>query len=90
MDILCLNASQRKRTSREEARHLGHNFVGTEQLLLGLEKTGVAAKVLKSMGVNLKDVRIEVEKSLAGFGSSAVKFGQGAGETIPRSTPAGA
>jgi len=36
---------------------------GTEQLLLGLlgEETGVAAKVLKSMGVNLKDVRIEVE-----------------------------
>jgi len=35
-----------------------------EQLLLGLlEKRRAAAKVLKSMGVNLKDVRIEVEKS---------------------------
>jgi ATP-dependent Clp protease ATP-binding subunit ClpA len=34
----------------------GHNFVGTEQILLGLigESTGIAAKVLKSMGVNLK------------------------------------
>ena len=42
--------------AQEEARRLGHNFVGTEQILLGLigEGTGVAAKVLKSMGVNLK------------------------------------
>ena len=45
--------------AQEEARRLGHNFVGTEQILLGLigEGTGVAAKVLKSMGVNLKDAR---------------------------------
>ena len=45
--------------AQEEARRLGHNFVGTEQLLLGLigESTGIAAKVLKSMGVNLKDAR---------------------------------
>ena len=51
--------------AQEEARRLGHNFVGTEQILLGLigEGTGVAAKVLKSMGVNLKDARVEVEKS---------------------------
>ena len=50
--------------AQEEARRLGHNFVGTEQILLGLigEGTGVAAKVLKSMGVNLKDARVEVEK----------------------------
>ena len=51
--------------AQEEARRLGHNFVGTEQILLGLigEGTGIAAKVLKSMGVNLKDARvIEVEK----------------------------
>ncbi len=50
--------------AQEEARRLGHNFVGTEQILLGLigESTGIAAKVLKSMGVNLKDARVEVEK----------------------------
>lgn len=50
--------------AQEEARRLGHNFVGTEQVLLGLigEGTGVAAKTLKSMGVNLKDARTEVEK----------------------------
>ena len=59
--------------SSEEARRLGHNFIGTEQILLGLikEGTGVAAKVLKSMGVNLKDTRIEVEK-IIGRGSGFV------------------
>ena len=50
--------------AQEEAHRLGHNFIGTELILLGLigEGTGVAAKVLKSMGVNLKNARIEVEK----------------------------
>jgi ATP-dependent Clp protease ATP-binding subunit ClpC len=59
--------------AQEESRRLGHNFVGTEQILLGLsgEGTGVAAKVLKSMGVNLKDARIEVEK-IIGRGSGFV------------------
>ena len=59
--------------AQEEARRLGHNFVGTEQVLLGLigEGTGVAAKTLKSMGVNLKDARTEVEK-IIGRGSGFV------------------
>nr|YP_009397723.1 Clp protease ATP binding subunit [Dipterosiphonia australica]ARW66909.1 Clp protease ATP binding subunit [Dipterosiphonia australica] len=59
--------------AQEEARRLGHNFVGTEQILLGLigEGTGIAAQVLKSMNVNLKDARIEVEK-IIGRGSGFV------------------
>jgi ATP-dependent Clp protease ATP-binding subunit ClpC len=59
--------------AQEEARRLGHNFVGTEQILLGLigEGTGVAAKTLKSLGVSLKDARIEVEK-IIGRGSGFV------------------
>jgi len=59
--------------AQEEARRLGHNYVGTEQILLGLigEGTGGAAKVLKSLGVNLKDSRIEVEK-IIGRGSGFV------------------
>jgi len=59
--------------AQEESRRLGHNWVGTEQILLGLigEGTGVAAKVLKSLGVNLKDSRIEVEK-IIGRGSGFV------------------
>ncbi|GLJ18276.1 hypothetical protein SUGI_0323230 [Cryptomeria japonica] len=50
--------------SQEESRRLGHNQVGTEQILLGLigEGTGIAAKVLKSVGINLKEARVEVEK----------------------------
>jgi len=59
--------------AQEEARRLGHNFVGTEQVLLGLigENTGIGPKVLKSMGVNLKDARVEVEK-IIGRGSGFV------------------
>lgn len=63
--------------AQEEVRRQGHNFVGTEQILLGLlgEGTGVAAKVLKSMGVNLKDTRVEVEKIISrGLGSNAVEI----------------
>lgn len=59
--------------AQEEARRLGHNFVGTEQILLGLigEGTGIAAKALKSMGINLKEARTEVEK-IIGRGSGFV------------------
>jgi|TARA_B110000444_G_scaffold27086_1_gene22376 ATP-dependent Clp protease ATP-binding subunit ClpC len=59
--------------AQEESRRLGHNFVGTEQILLGLigEGAGVATKVLKSMGVNLKDARMEVER-IIGRGSGFV------------------
>ena len=59
--------------AQEEARRLGHNFVGTEQILLGLigEGTGIAATTLKGMGVNLKEARAEVEK-IIGRGSGFV------------------
>lgn len=50
--------------AQEETRRLGHKFVGTEQILLGLiaEGTGIAAKVFQEMGIKLKTARIEVEK----------------------------
>lgn len=50
--------------AQEEARRLGHNLVGTEQILLGLiaEGTGVAAKALSESGVTLTAARKEVEK----------------------------
>jgi len=52
----------------EEARQLGHNYVGTEHLLLGLirEGEGVAARVLLQMGVDRKKVREETLKLLGG------------------------
>jgi ATP-dependent Clp protease ATP-binding subunit ClpC len=50
----------------DEARHLGHNYIGTEHLLLGLlhEGGGVAAGVLDSFGINLEQVRTEVSRML--------------------------
>ncbi len=56
--------------SQEEARRLGHNFVGTEQLLLGIlgEGTSVAAKLLFNRGLTLEDARQEVE-AIIGKGS---------------------
>jgi ATP-dependent Clp protease ATP-binding subunit ClpA len=63
--------------AQEEARRLGHNFVGTEQILLGLigEGTGIAAKTLKLMDVRLKDARVEVERIIArGSGFVAVEI----------------
>lgn len=56
--------------SQEEARRLGHNFVGTEQLLLGIigEGTSIAAKVLLDKNLNLDNTRREVE-SIIGRGS---------------------
>src|SRR5262245_54366932 len=46
----------------EEARNLGHNYVGTEHLLLGLmrERDGVAAQVLMNLGLRLEMIRDEV------------------------------
>jgi ATP-dependent Clp protease ATP-binding subunit ClpC len=52
----------------EEARQLGHNYVGTEHLLLGLirEGEGVAARVLQELGVDRKKVRDETLRLLGG------------------------
>ena len=60
--------------AQEEARRLGHNYVGTEQLLLGLcgEGTGIAAKALKGQGISLKDARTAVE-NVIGRGSGFVQ-----------------
>jgi ATP-dependent Clp protease ATP-binding subunit ClpC len=56
--------------AQEESRRLGHNMVGTEQLLLGLlgEGRNVAAKVLEKFGVTRDDAREEVEQ-IVGRGS---------------------
>ncbi|MEV0993375.1 Clp protease N-terminal domain-containing protein [Nonomuraea sp. NPDC050202] len=50
--------------SRDEARMLNHDYVGTEHLLLGLirEGEGVGATVLRDLGLSLEDVRWQVEK----------------------------
>jgi hypothetical protein len=58
--------------AQEEARHLNHNYIGTEHILLGLihEREGVAAKALESLGISLEAVRGEVVK-IVGRGAEA-------------------
>src|SRR5215218_6110378 len=55
--------------AQEEARHLGHNYIGTEHILLGLirEGEGVAAQVLVELGADLSRVRQQVVQVLAGY-----------------------
>ena len=49
--------------AQEEGRRMGHNFVGTEQLLLGLiaQRHGMAARALRRLKVSLKSTRKEVQ-----------------------------
>ncbi|MEL7563064.1 ATP-dependent Clp protease ATP-binding subunit [Dehalogenimonas sp. 4OHTPN] len=71
----------------DEARSLGHNYIGTEHLLLGLlrEGEGVAAGVLDSFGINVERVRAEIAKVLAqgatSRGPAPVKAGKAPGKT---------
>jgi ATP-dependent Clp protease ATP-binding subunit ClpC len=52
----------------EEARSLGHNYIGTEHILLGLirEGEGLASQVLSSLGVDLKKIKDEISDLLGG------------------------
>ena len=70
----------------EEARSLGHNYIGTEHLLLGLirEGEGIASQVLLNLGLDLNSVRNEVMELL---GSALPGFGQGSPQ-VKTKTPA--
>jgi ATP-dependent Clp protease ATP-binding subunit ClpC len=52
--------------SREEALRLGHDYIGVEHLLLGIirEGEGLAVKILKSLGVDMLELRKEIERNL--------------------------
>jgi ATP-dependent Clp protease ATP-binding subunit ClpC len=76
--------------SLREALQLGHNYIGTEHILLGLirEGEGVAAQVLVKLGADLSRVRQQVIQLLSGYSGSAEgqapgggKAGQAAGST---------
>ena len=58
--------------ARQEAERLGHEFIGTEHILLGLVKegSGVAANVLENLGVDLEKIRLEVEKYVSSPGET--------------------
>lgn len=61
--------------SREEALRLGHDYIGTEHLLLGMirEGEGVAVSLLKKLGVSLEDLRVSVEHATKGTATNNVK-----------------
>lgn len=61
--------------SREEALRLGHDYIGTEHLLLGMirEGEGVAISLLKKLGVSLDELRVSVEQATKGTAISNVK-----------------
>jgi ATP-dependent Clp protease ATP-binding subunit ClpC len=66
--------------SLREALQLGHNYIGTEHILLGLirEGEGVAAQVLVKLGADLSRVRQQVIQLLSGYAGTKESGGQGA------------
>ncbi|WP_104176220.1 ATP-dependent Clp protease ATP-binding subunit, partial [Arthrobacter sp. Y81] len=68
-----------------EALQLGHNYIGTEHILLGLirEGEGVAAQVLVKLGADLNRVRQEVVQLLSGYQGETAGAGQGQAEAAP-------
>jgi len=76
--------------SLREALQLGHNYIGTEHMLLGLvrEGEGVAAQVLQSLGADLPRVRQQVIQLLSGYqGHEAAGVGSGSSEQAPAGSP---
>jgi ATP-dependent Clp protease ATP-binding subunit ClpC len=72
--------------SLREALQLGHNYIGTEHILLGLirEGEGVAAQVLVKLGADLNRVRQQVIQLLSGYQGGKETAGTGAtGESTP-------
>src|SRR5947207_2376648 len=71
--------------SLREALQLGHNYIGTEHILLGLirEGEGVAAQVLVKLGADLNKVRAQVIALLQGYQGGPKESGAGAGEQAP-------
>ncbi|MEC9374692.1 MAG: ATP-dependent Clp protease ATP-binding subunit, partial [Planctomycetota bacterium] len=63
--------------ANQEAQRFNHEYIGTEHILLGLVKegSGVGANVLKNLGVDLRKVRLEVEK-LVKSGPDMVTMGK--------------
>jgi ATP-dependent Clp protease ATP-binding subunit ClpC len=74
--------------SFKEALQLGHNYIGTEHILLGLirEGEGVAAQVLQKLGADLGRVRQQVLQLLSGVGPAQQQQGRGPREAA---TPGG-
>ena len=78
--------------SLREALQLGHNYIGTEHILLGLirEGEGVAAQVLVKLGADLNKVRQQVIQLLSGYqGKEPAGVAAGSGEQAPSGAQGG-
>src|SRR5437763_5108891 len=76
--------------SLREALQLGHNYIGTEHMLLGLvrEGEGVAAQVLVNLGADLSRVRQQVIQLLSGYqGKESASGGPSSGQEPPSGSP---
>jgi ATP-dependent Clp protease ATP-binding subunit ClpC len=77
--------------SLREALQLGHGYIGTEHILLGIirEGEGVAAQVLISLGVDLASARQRVTQFMSGYGTAEGKEAEGSIRTrlTPTSEP---
>jgi ATP-dependent Clp protease ATP-binding subunit ClpC len=78
--------------SLREALQLGHNYIGTEHILLGLirEGEGVAAQVLVKLGADLSRVRQQVIQLLSGYQGPSGSTGGGRSEQTPAGAGVGA
>src|SRR5215813_6689657 len=67
--------------ANQEAQRFNHEYIGTEHILLGLVKegSGVAANVLKNLDIDLRKIRLEVEK--------IVQTGPGGGQVVQGKLP---
>src|SRR5437764_728665 len=73
----------------DEARKLGHSYVGTEHLLLGIvrEGEGIASGVLESLGVSLEKVRHQVIATLGQPHPQAAEAAAAGGKSTSSKTP---
>ena len=76
--------------ANQEAQRFNHEYIGTEHILLGLVKegSGVAANVLKNLDIDLRKIRLEVEK-IVQSGPDMVTMGTSAFSSRCRQTIAG-
>src|SRR5919109_1087294 len=72
--------------SLREALQLGHNYIGTEHILLGLIREGEGAQVLVKLGADLSRVRQQVIQLLSGYQGSSGPGGEKAGATTGSSS----
>ncbi|MDA8571669.1 ATP-dependent Clp protease ATP-binding subunit, partial [Schleiferiaceae bacterium] len=67
--------------SKEEALRLGHDYIGTEHLLLGIlrDGEGIAVAILKDLGLDLSNVRNKIEGIAAPYATNT----PGSGKNLP-------